>query len=111
MEISILEKIEREIKENISGEFDTTKYQVTDNYGFLTISDDQYNEVDIVFTNENDGALELQISTKKISDPEKIIEIKRIIEVFQFYTRKNHFRKNKTLEAIDGWRKAIDLDE
>ena len=105
MEISILEKLEREIKENISGEVDTNKYQVTDNYGFLAISDDQWNEVDIIFKNideESTGTLELQISTRKISDPEKVVAIKRIIELFQFYTRKSYFKKNKTSEAIDG---------
>ena len=111
MEISILEKIERELKENTSSDFNIHKYQVLENYGFLAISDDQYNEVDIIFTDENGGYLELQISTKKISDPEKVIAIKRIIEVFQFYTRKKRFKKNKTLRAIDGWKRVINPDE
>lgn len=117
MKISILEKMERELKENTPCGFNINKYQVSDNYGFLEISDDQWNEVDIIFKNIYEestgtiGTLELQISTRKISDPEKVIAIKRIIEVFQFYTRKKRFRKNKTLEAIDGWKKVINPDE
>lgn len=111
MKISILEKMERELKENIPCGFNVNKYQVSDNYGFLAISDDQWNEVDIIFKNESTGTLELQISTRKIRDPEKVVAIKRIIELFQFYTRKSYFKKNKTLEAIDGWRKVIDPDE
>ena len=111
MKISVLEKMERELKENIPCGFNVNKYQVSDNYGFLAISDDQWNEVDIIFKNESTGTLELQISTRKIRDPEKVVAIKRIIELFQFYTRKSYFKKNKTLEAIDEWRKVIEPDE
>lgn len=106
--------MERELKENIPYGFNINKYQVSDNHGFLEISDDQWNEVDIIFNNiyeESTGTLELQISTRKISDPEKVVAIKRIIELFQFYTRKSYFKKNKTLEAIDGWKKVINPDE
>lgn len=91
---TIIEKIKETLDESLPESFIVNHYRISDNYEYLmiTVQDGTHDEIDIFCRKNDPTKLELQISTGKISNYEKILVINHIIEVFQFHNRKNAFK-------------------
>lgn len=87
--MDILKKIKQELMENVDHNLKITVDQINDDYAYLTIFDNENNEYNIV--NKNDK-LSFRVSGFESNDLKKITELKRIIEIFQFYNRKENFK-------------------
>ena len=86
--MNTLNDIKNALSESLDTTFDSAIRQVADNYAYLIIADRDQNEIEII---NDQNKLRLRISGFESSDLTKIINLKRIIEVFQHYTRKYAF--------------------
>ena len=86
--MNTLNEIKNALSESLDTTFNLAIRQVGDNYAYLIIADHGQNEIEII---NDQNKLRLRISGFESSDLTKIINLKRIIEVFQHYTRKYAF--------------------
>ena len=86
--MNTLNDIKNALSESLDTTFNLAIRQVADNYAYLIIADHDQNEIEII---NDQNTLRLRISGFESSDLTKIINLKRIIEVFQHYTRKYAF--------------------
>lgn len=91
---TVIEKIKETLDESLPESFIVNYYRVTTNYECLviTMQDNTHDEIEIICRENDPAKLELQISTGKISNYEKIQAIRHAIEVFQFHNRTNAFK-------------------
>lgn len=85
--MNILKQIQDEISESTS--FKSDIMTVTDSYLRLCLLDNVHNELGII--NDN-GRLKLEIDNFESDNMTKVGELKLVIEIFQFYNRKNDFK-------------------
>lgn len=115
---TVIEKIKDALQEALSESFFINYHQISKNYEYITITknDDTYDEIDVLCIDNDPTKLQIQISTGKTDDIETMMAIKRTIEIFQFYNRKNAFgaqnkgKLTKKSKAIEGWQKVIEDD-
>lgn len=86
--MNTLNEIKNALSESLDTTFNLAIRQVTDDYAYLIIADHDQNEIEII---NDQNKLRLRISGFESSDLTKVINLKRIIEVFQHYTRKYAF--------------------
>ena len=85
--MNILKTIQAEVTESTS--FKSDIMTITDSYSRLCLFDNVHNELRII--NDN-GCLKLEIDNFESDNMTKVGELKRVIEIFQFYNRKNSFK-------------------
>lgn len=83
-----LNDIKNALSESLDTTFNLAIRQVANNYAYLIIADRDQNEIEII---NDHNKLRLRISGFESSNLTKIMNLKRIIEVFQHYTREHAF--------------------